>query len=173
MNRLTRTLSIAAGALLIFGCTSELTAPGAPTMAEARGGETQFTLCQAQPPAFTSGWIGPKGGYLKAGRHVLKVPSGALSKNVLISMEAPSSSINRVHFEPSGLTFNSGTNAFLVMSYAHCSVEPGYGQEIVQINSKLKVLEVSPSVTDTVAETVEGKLFHFSDYALSTYAVVY
>ena len=176
MNRLTRILPAAAGliwAMFIFGCTTELTEPNTPAFAEARGEPVVFTLCRPQPEASSAGWIGPKGGILKAGRHVLKVPPGSLSTTVWITMEAPSSSINRVMFGPSGLIFNSSAPAHLIMSYANCAVQPGSQQQIVHVNDRLQILEAAPSETDPSTLTVDGKLLHFSDYALSTYAVVY
>jgi hypothetical protein len=177
VNRLTRIVPIAVilfGAALIFGCTHDLTAPTDPSFAEVRVEPvTFFTPCRAQPYVATSGWIGPNGGTLKAGRHTLKVPRGALSTTVRITMEAPSSSINRIVFSPSGLTFNSAYPAYLVMSYANCTVAPGSEQQIVHINDRYQVIETAPSQTDPATLTVHGKLLHFSDYALSTYAVVY
>jgi hypothetical protein len=176
VNRLTRILPFAAvliGATLSFGCTNDLTAPSDPSFAEIRLEEPVFTFCRPQPAATAAAWIGPKGGFLKAGKHTLKVPAGALSTTVWIKMEAPSSSINRVVFSPSGLTFNSGYPAHLVMSYANCVVPPGAEQQIVHINDRLQVIETAPSETDPATLTVDGKLLHFSDYALSTYAVVY
>ncbi len=172
MNRLTRFLPVTAGLLgatLLFGCTSELTAPTGPAFAEARTQQT-LTACRPQPQASAAGWIGPKGGILKAGKHVLKVPANALSSNTWITMEAPSSSINRVDFQPSGLTFKIPAN--LAMSYSNCAVAPGAQQQIVFVNG-LTIIEVTPSETDPATQTVNGKVSHFSDYALSTYAVVY
>ena len=177
MNRLTRILPIAAsliGITLLFGCSDELTAPSDPSFAQiSPEPPAVLTFCKPQPADQTSGWIGPEGGTLKAGKHTLRVPAGALSTPVLIKMEAPSSSINRVVFSPSGLTFNRNYPARLVMSYASCAVIPGFQQQIVHINDRFQVIETAPSETDPATLTVVGKLLHFSDYALSTYAVVY
>jgi hypothetical protein len=177
VNRLTRLLSIAAGlvaAALISGCSNDLTAPSAPAFAEARTEPLNtLTLCRPLPYAEAAAWIGPKGGILRAGKHVLKVPAGALNVPVYITMEVPSTSINRVALGPSGLTFNKKYPAHLVMSYANCSVEADAQQQIVQVNQQLNILETAPSGTDPWTETVDGRLSHFSDYALSTYAVVY
>jgi hypothetical protein len=174
VNRLTRILPIAAGLLwatLVFGCTSELTAPGGPAFAESRPGEgiNTFTSCKPQPYAAASGWIGPNGGLLKAGKHTLKVPANALSAPTWITMEVPSNSINRVVFGPDGLTFKQP--ALLAMSYTDCSVKGE--QQIVYVNDQLRILEVMPSQSDPLRQMVYGTLTHFSDYALSTYAVVY
>jgi len=175
VNRLTRIVPIIACVLfvtLIPGCTSELTAPEAPELAGAIAGPS-LTPCRALPAAFASGWIGPKGGVLKAGPHSLKVPPGALSANVFVSLEAPSSSVNKVGLEPVGLKFEPGFAAYLSVSYENCALQTGTQQQVVKVSSKLKVLEVMPSVIDPATLSVEGKLLLFSDYALSTYAVVY
>ena len=175
MNRLTRInrfLACVLFATVVSGCTSELTAPDTPTVAEAVA-SSGLTSCKPLPEAFASGWIGPKGGILRAGPHTLKVPPTALSTPVFITLEAPSSSSNQIGLEPQGLKFNAGTGAYLTVSYENCSAPPGTGQQVVRVSAQLKVLEVTPSVMDPATLTVEGKLLLFSDYALSTYAVVY
>jgi hypothetical protein len=174
VNRLTRILPVVWSlfcAALVAGCTSELTAPESPAFAEA--GTTSLTPCTPLPEASASALIGPNGGVLKAGPHSLKVPRGALSSTVLVTLEAPSSAINRVGLEPRGLKFEPGQAAYLVVSYANCSVPPGSNEQVVRVSSKLNVLQVMPSLMDSSTLTVEGKLALFSDYALSTYAVVY
>lgn len=177
MNRLTRILPVAAvllGATFIFGCASELTAPDGPgdmAFAEVRTDPPQLTPCRPQPYAASAGWIGPRGGVLKAGKHTLRVPPNALSTLTWITMEVPSSSINRVVFGPDGLTFRNA--AYLTMSYANCSVKPDAQQQIVYINDQGRIVETTQSVSDPLTQTVTGKVTHFSDYALSTYAVVY
>jgi hypothetical protein len=178
VNRLIRILPIAAsliGAILIVGCTDDLTAPSDPSFAQIRPEPITavFTLCRPQPDAMAAGWIGPQGGVLKAGKHTLKVPRGALSSTVWIRIEAPSSSMNRVVISPSDLALNQAYPAHLVMSYDNCAVAPGSEQQIVHINGNLQVIQTAPSETDPATMTVDGKLLRFSDYALSTYAVVY
>jgi hypothetical protein len=172
VNRLIRILPIAAsllGVTMIFGCANELSAPSEPAFAQFS--PSVLTPCREQPYATAAAWIGPKGGMLRAGKHVLKVPTGALSTTVWIRMEAPSSTINRVVFEPEGLTFKYPAN--LTMSYSNCVVAPGTEQQIVYLNDQFRIVEITPSETDPETETVTGQVRHFSDYALSTYAVVY
>jgi hypothetical protein len=177
VNRLTRILPVAAvllGTTLIFGCASELTAPDSPgdlAFAEVRTDPPTLTPCRPQPYAATAGWIGPRGGILKAGKHTLRVPPSALATTTWITMEVPSSSINRVVFGPEGLTFKNA--ALLTMSYSNCSVTPGAQQYIVYINDQNRIIETTQSVSDPLTQTVTGTVTHFSDYALSTYAVVY
>jgi hypothetical protein len=175
VNRLTRLhplFGCVLFATLVSGCASELTAPDTPDIAQAVAAPG-LTACKPLPEASASGWIGPKGGILRAGPHSLKVPPAALSTTVFITLEAPSSQINRIGLEPRGLKFNEGTGAYLAVSYENCSVPPGSGQQVVRISQKLSVLQVTPSVMDPATLSVEGKLLLFADYALSTYAVVY
>jgi len=176
VNRLTRLLSIAVGLLggsLIFGCTDELTAPTGPAFTVAPSEPViVFTPCKPQPYTVASAWIGPKGGILRAGKNYLKVPPGALNTSTRITMESPSSSLNRVVFQPEGLVFNSGASAHLVMSYSNCSVRGE--QKVAYVNEALTILETPPSVSDPLSSTVDARLSHFSEYVLlSTYAVVY
>ena len=175
MNRLIlihRFLACVLFAILVSGCASELAAPDSPAIADAVASPS-LTSCKPLPAAFASGWIGPKGGILRAGPHLLKVPAAALNTTVFVTLEAPSSSINQIGLEPQGLKFNEGTGAYLTVSYENCSAPPGTGQQVVRVSAQLKVLQVAPSVMDPATLTVEGKLLLFSDYALSTYAVVY
>lgn len=178
MNRLTGLIPVAAsllGATLIFGCSDEATAPATPEFAKARAeAASKFTRCRPEPDASGSAWIGTSGGTLKAGRHLLKVPAGALSAATLITMESPSDTINRVVLGPEGLTFHAGYSPRLVMSYKNCLVSPGAKQSIVYVDPSLSIIETTASATDTISLTVHGKLKHFSEYVLlSTYAVVY
>jgi hypothetical protein len=178
VNRLTRLFSIAVGLFggsLIFGCTDELTAPNGPAFAVAPSEPViVFTTCNPQPYAVASAWIGPKGGILRAGKHYLKVPPGALNTSTRITMEVPSGSLNRVVFQPEGLVFNSGASPHLVMSYSDCQVRRQAEQKVGYVNESLTILETPPSVSDPLSSTVDARLSHFSEYVLvSTYAVAY
>jgi hypothetical protein len=184
VDRLTRISLSAAGlfaAAFIFACSDPLAVPDQLAVADQpQFGVTRvrpaFTRCRPQPRAVTSAWIGPKGGTLKAGGHVFTVPEGAVSERTLITMEAPSDTINRVVFSPEGLTFAPGHSPHLVISYKNCTMAKRTRQEIAYVNSYLQVVEVTASVSDTLGLTVDGRLNHFSDYVLvstSTYAVAY
>ncbi|HMH57374.1 MAG TPA: hypothetical protein VK535_14045 [Gemmatimonadales bacterium] len=177
MNRRTRVFSIVAGVLaatLIAACSDEATAPSAPALAVA--GTTRpptITPC-TQPYGAASVWIGPNGGRVKAGGHILNVPAGALKAATLITMETPSGNIGHVVFGPEGLTFNSDYPAHLVMGYQNCVVAPNAIQQVAYTSATLNILETQPSVSDPATLTVDAKLTHFSDYVIvSTYAVAY
>jgi hypothetical protein len=177
VNRLIRLSPLAAGlfgAAFIFACSDPLTAPDQPEFGVAARIPATFTTCRAQPRAASSAWIGRQGGTIKTGGHVFTVPAGALSTRTLITMEAPSDTINRVVFSPEGLTFAAGYSPHLVMSFKNCSMRARAKQQIAYVNDALQVVEVTASVSDTVDLTVDGSLHHFSEYVLlSTYAVAY
>ena len=176
MKRRTRIFSIVAGVLaagVMAACADEATAPSKPALAVAGTRPPTVTRC-SQPYGLTSGWIGPQGGRLKAGGHMLIVPVGSLSAPTFITMEAPSGSVGHVVFGPEGLTFNTTAPAHLVMSYQNCLVTPDAIQKVAYTSASLQILETQPSVSDPVTMTVDAKLTHFSDYViLSTYAVAY
>ena len=109
---------------------------------------------------------------------MLKVPAGALKRSVLITMEAPSDSLNYVVFGPEGLTFDPANQPTLVMSYGNCAVkgQKEDGLEIIYTDDLLTtVLDTTVSVpADTLNHTVGARLKHFSKYVLhSRYAVAY
>lgn len=176
MNRFTRLFPAAAGLFcvaLIFACGNEVVAPDTPSFAQA-GTTTTPTSCSPQPYAASSGWIGPSGGLLKAGKHVLKVPVGALSRPTFITMESLYGKSNRVAFGPEGLRFDRRYPAHLVMSYQNCDVSADAHQQVAYVNERLGIVEITPSQTSTQTLTVEARLSHFSEYVLmSTYAVAY
>jgi hypothetical protein len=179
VNRLTRILPIAAGifgAALILACTADVTGPGTtPQFAQAGApGSSEFTKCSSQSASSAKALIGPNGGSLRVGDHVLIVPAGALKAATWITMQTPSGDLNRVAFGPEGLTFQKKYPARLVMSYQDCKINPGAEQQIVQVNESLSIIGTPPSENDPLTQTVGAKLSHFSDYVqLSTYAVVY
>jgi hypothetical protein len=125
-------------------------------------------LLQCTPLPYDSATqtIGPEGGSIQAGPHVLRIPSGALADSVTITMVAPSDTVNRVRFQPEGLTFASP--ARLSMSYANCSL---LGQllpkRIAYTTDALVVLQYLLSIDDVLAQRVTGQVNHFSNYAIA------
>jgi hypothetical protein len=144
VKRPTRLLSIVAGLLaaaFVAGCSDEATGPSTPALAVAGALPTTTITHCSQPDGATSGWIGSKGGRLKAGGHYLSVPAGALSAPTFITMETPSGDIGHVVFTPEGLTFNRNYPAHLVMSYQDCSLTPGTVLEVGYVSQSLMLLE--------------------------------
>jgi hypothetical protein len=184
LNRFSRLLTIGIfvlGAMLASACADETTAPDvqlAQTSHDAPGRPLGFTRCTPQPSATSSVRIGPGGGTIRAGKNMLRVPSGALKRSIVITMTAPSDSLNYVVFGPEGLTFDPANLPTLVMGYGNCAVngQDEESLEIVYTNDSLTAVldsTVSNSV-DTSNRTVGAQLKHFSKYVLkSRYAVAY
>jgi hypothetical protein len=122
--------------------------------------------CSSLPSATVTQTIGPEGGTLQVGLHTLSVPPGALAAPVSITALATSDTVNRVEFQPAGLTFNQP--AALTMSYANCgrlgSLLP---TRIAYTTDALAILEYLPSVDDLQAREVTGRVEHFSTYAIA------
>jgi hypothetical protein len=110
--------------------------------------------------------IGPEGGTLLVGTNMLSVPAGALDSAVNITAVAPSDTVNRVRFQPEGLTFQQP--ASLTMSYANCNlIGSELPKRIAYTTDLLLILEYLPSLDDVSGQTVTGQIQHFSDYAIA------
>jgi hypothetical protein len=127
---------------------------------------TGLLRCTPLPAASASALIGPEGGELRVGPHVLRVPAGALAQPVLITAEAPSDSVNSVRFSPEGLRFVR--RATLTMSYANCNLLGRLvPKRIAYTTDALDILSYLLSLDDFVHQRVSGRLEHFSRYALA------
>ena len=109
---------------------------------------------------------------------MLRIPAGALKRSVVITMEAPSDSLNYVVFGPEGLTFDQANQPTLVMSYRNCAVKDKatLSLDIVYTDDAMTaVLDSTQTVsTDAVNHTVGALLKHFSRYVVrSRYAVAF
>jgi hypothetical protein len=186
VNRFSRLLTIgmfAAGTMLAGACANETTGPDAELAKVSRQIplgpiDLDFIRCTPQPSDTASARIGPSGGTLRAGKHVLNIPAGALKRSVVITMKAPSDSLNYVVFGPEGLTFDPAYLPTLVMGYGNCAVN-GQQEESLEIvytdDLMTTVLDSTEMVSaDTLNQTVGARLKHFSKYVLhSRYAVAY
>ena len=122
--------------------------------------------CQALPTATATKTIGPNGGVLQVGPHVLWVPPGALDRNVTITATAPSGSARAVEFSPHGLEFEE--SAWLTMSYANCDLLGTLlPKRIAYTNDLLSILYYLLSFDSIWTRTVTGKVDHFSKYAVA------
>ena len=188
MNRFSRCVVIGAcvfGAFLAAACANEATAPDASLLEISHETSPRtpppalgFARCTPQPSASSSARIGPNGGTVRAGRHMLRIPAGAVKHPVLITMEAPSDSLNYVVFGPEGLTFDPEHLPTLVMSYRNCAIkdQPELSLEIVYTDDAMsKVLDTTTAVSaDTLNLTFGAQLRHFSRYVLkSRYAIAF
>ena len=126
--------------------------------------------------------IGPAGGILVAGGHVLVVDSLALSTPVSITAVAPSQSVNVVRFRPEGLKFKNGVHgigALVATNLDNCNVHPNQVLHVVNVTDSLTILGYlqAPTSTDSAVVVkyktylgslwVGGLLHHFSNYAVA------
>jgi hypothetical protein len=110
--------------------------------------------------------IGPDGGTISVGPHSFTVPAGALDSAVSITAVMPSDVVNRVAFQPAGLTFHAP--AMLTMSYANCGpLAHLLPTQIAYVDQLLNLLSYIPSISNARAESVTGAVAHFSDYAVA------
>jgi hypothetical protein len=122
--------------------------------------------CKPMPAASASATIGATGGTIIVGPHRLTVPAGALTSPVTITASAPTSSVNRVEFQPHGLTFN--VPATLSMSYANCDLLGSLlPKRIAYIDGSLDILYYLISVDNLWQKRVSTRLDHFSEYAIA------
>lgn len=152
---------------------------GTPALLAARlkppsTGKTGLISCTPLPYDSVTQVIGPTGGLLQVGPHLLWIDSLALSTPVQITAVAPSDTVNRVRFQPDGLVFQK--TAFLVTSYKNCQVRRLDSPRIAEVNDSLAILTylASATGTDTVfAKKYEGtwyaggEIHHFSNYAIA------
>jgi hypothetical protein len=130
-------------------------------------GEPQIELLRCEPKEFDAdaAIVGPSGGTLHAGAHELIIPKGALDHEELITMEAPTSSLVDVRFEPHGLQFQQ--EASLKLSYKGC-VRPTTADLLVAYLSQgNQILELPPSIDRKSSDEVEAEIGHFSRYAVA------
>ena len=162
---------VAATAAVATSCSDRgaPTAPAAPQQvsADLLGGLQGLLLqCTPMPEYTASQVIGPDGGTMVIGPHTFTVPRGALSDTVTITADAPHDSLNRVIFQPEGLTFSKP--ASLTMSYANCS---GLGsllpKQIAYTNDLLQILSFLTSIDDVFTHKVTGQVNHFSEYIIA------
>jgi hypothetical protein len=135
------------------------------TLVGTLGSVTDLLLCSPQPYAVATKSIGPRGGVIRVGSHVLSIPGNAVQGTVLIKAEQISGSTNSIRFSPEGLKFQKP--AVLTMSYSNCAVVL-LQKKIVYTDEKLKILEVLKSSLDLFKKkTVQAEIDHFSRYAVA------
>jgi hypothetical protein len=122
--------------------------------------------CTPLAPDSVTQTVGPEGGVIQVGVHSLVIPSGALSDPVEITAVAPSDTVNRVQFEPQGLSF--ARPATLTMSYANCKgVGSWLPKRIAYTTDDLVILQLLWALDDLFHNTVTAHIGHFSDYAIA------
>ena len=165
--------AIAAGTFAAFlGCAER--SPVAPPANAPRHDLVEETFwrplsllkCTPLPEESVTQEVGPEGGIIQVGPHTLRIPEGALSSPVSITAVMPSDTVNRVNFQPEGLTFDEP--AWLTLSYANCEgIGTWLPKRVVYTNPSLEILEILFSLTNPFAQRVTGRVTHFSDYAVA------
>ena len=134
------------------------------TVVGTLGSVTDLLTCSAQPYEKVTQTIGPAGGVIRVGDHVLAIPQNALSASVTITAEQISGSTNSVRFSPEGLHFNRP--AALTLSYQNCSFNL-LKKKIVYTDERLSILQLLLSLDYPKYEYVTSPIDHFSRYAVA------
>jgi len=125
--------------------------------------------CNVKQTTYGAGWVGPSGGVIRVGPHVLTIPRGALKTYTRITATAPKGNTVLVDFEPHGLRFAKPTA--LSLSYKECGLTGtllgGLLLDVVYVDDRQSILEVLPSLNDLLNQRVIGRVDHFSGYALA------
>jgi hypothetical protein len=114
--------------------------------------------------------IGPAGGVIRFGGHVLEIPAGALDSTVSITATAPQSPYVIADLAPHGLQFRVPVR--LSIAYGTCA----WADSLIHIDylsdDRTQVLEEEPSSVRTARRTVEAPINHFSVYAIAEGALM-
>lgn len=157
------TLWLAGLAVAVTSCREPVRAPTA-LLGEAL--PSGLLACTPLPYDSVTATVGPEGGTIQVGSHVLEIPAGALAAPVTITAVTPSDTVNQVRFQPEGLQFQHA--AALTMSYANCSLLGDWlPHRIAYTTDALQILEYLLSVDNLPSRTVTGRLEHFSTYAVA------
>jgi hypothetical protein len=186
-SRTLRTLALAFALVAGLSCTTDTTAPLAPSteqqgspslglIGDLTGGLTstvtgtivdisKLLFCSPQPYAITKQTVGPDGGIIRVGAHSLVIPEGALKDNVEISAEQISGNTNSIRFSPEGLRF--AKPSVLTIDYQNCTAVL-LQKKIVYTDETLKIREVLKASLDLFRQkTVTAPIDHFSRYAVA------
>ena len=122
--------------------------------------------------------IGPAGGLIAVGHHLLRVDSLALTSTVNITAVAPSDTVRWVRFHPDGLIFQTKTKtgypAIILTDYTSCGVPTSDTLRIAQVTDSLGILgylqtyvKFNKNPWSKAAQYVAAVLPHFSNYAVA------
>jgi len=128
------------------------------------GSVTDLLTCSTQPYQKVSQTIGPDGGTIQVGSHLLVIPQNALTQPVKITAEQVSGSTNSVRFSPEGLHFQRP--AVLTMSYKNCAINL-LKKKIVYTDEQLSILQLLFSLDYPKYDYVTSPIDHFSRYAVA------
>ena len=149
-----------------FACERSPIEPPPTAIAANLLKQTGLLQCSAMLSQSVKQTIGPAGGTVKIGPHLLVVPPGALLTPVTINAKTAGGTGNAVAFKPEGLTFL--TPASLTLSYANCDTSGMTGsKEVAYTTDSLAIVYYVSSSDNTSAQQVTGRLSHFSNYAIA------
>ena len=124
--------------------------------------------------------VGPAGGFIVVGSHILWVDTMALADTVRITAVAPADTVRWVRFQPDGLQFRTngaGWSAVLFTSFKDCGVPTAEALRIAQITDSLQVIRyldpasvwirVRKNAWSQGNQYIAGVRRHFSQYAVS------
>ena len=168
-----RFLMVALVVCVIASCSDRAPTAPAPVSApdESLIGDllkpTGLLQCSALPAASVTQTIGPAGGSITVGPHVLRIPAGALDQPTAITATLDNNrGVNGIRFAPEGLQFD--TPAYLTMSYANCNLLGKLlPKRIAYTTDLLGVVEYLLSLDNLFAKKVTGRVPHFSEYVIA------
>lgn len=170
-----RFLMVALVVCLSASCSDRApTAPAAPEVAAPDASligallrPTGLLQCSALPAASVTKTIGPAGGSITVGPHVLRIPAGALDQSTTITGTLDTGrGVNGIRFQPEGLQFDR--SAYLTMSYANCNLLGRLlPKRIAYTNNLLDILSYLLSIDNIWTKKVTGRVNHFSEYVIA------
>lgn len=181
MIRSRRILGLLALALILAtgltSCTSgdSPTAPGAVSVVDTQANLrlpivtpllNGLLACNRQDYGFTRKVVGPAGGTVQVNGHVLRIPAGALSRDVTITATAPADYVASVQFQPEGLQF--ARPARLTLDYSDCPLgRLNLLKRVAYTTDGLDIIALLLSQDDILRMRVSANLDHFSRYAVA------
>ena len=167
-----RLLAVLLAVFVFASCNEQPAAPAVPApQADLIGSllrPTGLVKCSALPAATDVETVGPLGGVLRAGPHVLVIPPDALREPTKITMTITTGrGVNGVHFEPEGLRFRR--SAALTMSYANCDLLGNLlPKRIAYVDDDFDIkYYVNSLLSGLLSGRVSGRIDHFSDYVVA------
>jgi hypothetical protein len=130
------------------------------------GDSLQVFACPGDSVAHSgSAVIGPAGGRIAFGPHILIIPPAALLSRTTITATDPGNGHVSAVFAPEGLHFL--VPAALSLNFGACTPAPD-APTIVYLPSLLgRILQILPSQIDLAGHTVIAPITHFSVYAVA------
>lgn len=126
--------------------------------------KTNLLMCLQQEYVVNTAVIGPVGGEITVGDHILKINPGALLQDVTITAEQVEGTVTSVRLSPEGLIF--AVPAELTLSYTNCP-DVKQSKRIVYTDELLNILEPTLSQDDSSSRQVKALILHFSRYAIA------